>query len=219
MTRRTSSRDASKSLGATQVSGRLVLAQASFGSSTRRIGVASQVLRFGVRRRLSQSRCLSLLLAMASRACLLFPPRGHKPPLTPLPLTPSLSSSPLCQTPGRRSVGNRSTISPSRPVLFALHPRFPNMIRFGNRPPLIRLSASAHKSLIVRNSVPMLSYRVISRTRMYEVIRGYVSFLFFSFLYLEMSFFPNIFCTIAVSSLYGEYVVRSFLPGGAFSTL
>ena len=42
-----------------------------------------------------------------------------------------------------------------------------------------------------------------------------VSF-FFPFVYLEMSLFPNIFCIIAVFSLYGEYVVRFFLPDGAF---
>ena len=34
-----------------------------------------------------------------------------------------------------------------------------------------------------------------------------------------MSLFPSIFCTISAFSLYGEYVVRSFLPGGVFSTL
>ena len=39
---------------------------------------------------------------------------------------------------------------------------------------------------------------------------------FFPFVYLEMSLFPSIFCTIAVFSLYGEYVVRSFLPDGVF---
>ena len=45
--------------------------------------------------------------------------------------------------------------------------------------------------------------------------------LFFSFfVYLEMSLFPSIFfCTISAFSLYGEYVVRSFLPDGVFSTL
>ena len=42
-----------------------------------------------------------------------------------------------------------------------------------------------------------------------------VSF-FFPFVYLEMSFFPKTFCAIAVFSLYGEYVVRSFLPNGVF---
>ena len=31
-----------------------------------------------------------------------------------------------------------------------------------------------------------------------------------------MSLFPSIFCIIAAFSLYGEYVVRSFLPNGVF---
>ena len=39
---------------------------------------------------------------------------------------------------------------------------------------------------------------------------------FFPFVYLEMSFFPSIFCTIAAFSLYREYVVRFSLPGGVF---
>ena len=39
---------------------------------------------------------------------------------------------------------------------------------------------------------------------------------FFSFFFLEMSRFPTIFCTISAFSLYGEYVVRSFLPNGFF---
>ena len=39
---------------------------------------------------------------------------------------------------------------------------------------------------------------------------------FFPFVSLDMSFFPSIFCTIAVFSLYGEYVVRFFLPDGVF---
>ena len=39
----------------------------------------------------------------------------------------------------------------------------------------------------------------------------------FPFVYLEMSLFPFLFfCTIAVFSLYGEYVVRFFLPDGVF---
>ena len=37
-----------------------------------------------------------------------------------------------------------------------------------------------------------------------------------TYMYLEMSLFPSIFCTIAVFSLYGEDVVRSFLPDGVF---
>ena len=39
-------------------------------------------LRFRVRLQLSQSRCLSLLLAISGRAFLFLPPRGHEPPPT-----------------------------------------------------------------------------------------------------------------------------------------
>ena len=54
----------------------------SFDSSTTRsiIGVAWQTLRFRVRSQVSQTLCLSLLLAMSSRIYLLLSPRGHKPP-------------------------------------------------------------------------------------------------------------------------------------------
>ena len=38
--------------------------------------------------------------------------------------------------------------------------------------------------------------------------------LFFPFVYLEMSFFSSILCTIAAFSLFGKYVVRCFLPNG-----
>ena len=43
-----------------------------------------------------------------------------------------------------------------------------------------------------------------------------VSFFLFPFVYLEMSLFPSIFCTIAAFSLNREYVVRSFLQNGVF---
>ena len=40
---------------------------------------------------------------------------------------------------------------------------------------------------------------------------------FLPFVYSEILFFPSIFCTIAVFSMYGEYiVVRCFLPDGVF---
>ena len=88
-------------------------------------------------------------------------------------LTPPFSYPPLCQTPRCRSLHSRSTLSPSHPVLLRTAPsRFSNMIIcFGNRPPLIRRSVPAHKSLLVRNVVSMFSHRVISRARLYEVIR------------------------------------------------
>ena len=53
--------------------------------TTRRLGQwvsLRKVLRFRVRLQLSQSRCLSLLLAMSGRVFLFFPPRGHEPPPT-----------------------------------------------------------------------------------------------------------------------------------------
>ena len=43
--------------------------------------------------------------------------------------------------------------------------RFPNTIRFGSRPPLIRRGVPAHKRFLVRNFVPMLSHPIISRAR------------------------------------------------------
>ena len=49
--------------------------------------------------------------------------------------------------------------------------RFPIMTRFGSRPPFIRMRVPAHKSLLERNVVSMLSHRVISRAQLYEVIR------------------------------------------------
>ena len=53
--------------------------------SNRRLGQwvsLRKILRFRVRYQLSQSRCLSLLLAMSNRVYLLFSPRGHEPPPT-----------------------------------------------------------------------------------------------------------------------------------------
>ena len=63
--------------------------------TTRRLGQwvsLRKILRFRVRLQLSQSRCLSLLLAMSGRVFLFFPPRGHEPPPTLRDrLNPSLS--------------------------------------------------------------------------------------------------------------------------------
>ena len=53
--------------------------------STRRLGQwvsLRKTLRFRVRLQLSQSRYLSLLLAISSRVYLFFPSRGHEPPPT-----------------------------------------------------------------------------------------------------------------------------------------
>ena len=59
---------------------------------------------------------------------------------------------------------------PPRPLRTAPS-RFPNTIRFGSCPQLIRMSVPTHKSLLVRNVVSMLSHPVISRAWLYEVIR------------------------------------------------
>ena len=40
-----------------------------------------------------------------------------------------------------------------------------------------------------------------------------------TFVFLEMSLFPSIVCTISASLLYGEYVVCSFLPNDVFLSL
>ena len=64
----------------------------------------------------------------------------------------------------------RSFSFPLRPLRTAPS-GFPKTIRFGSRPPLIRRSVPAHKSLLVRNVVSMLPHPVISRARLYEVIR------------------------------------------------
>ena len=53
--------------------------------TTRRLGQwvsLRKILRFHVRLQLSQSRWLSLFLAMSGRVFLFFPPRGHEPPPT-----------------------------------------------------------------------------------------------------------------------------------------
>ena len=54
----------------------------SYDSSARSMGVASQNSTLPCAIQLSQSRCLSLLLAMSGRVFLFFPPRGHEPPPT-----------------------------------------------------------------------------------------------------------------------------------------
>ena len=138
-----------------------------------------KTLRFRVRLQLSQSCCLSLLLAMSSRVFLFFPPRGHEPPPTLRGrLNPNLSlyrhRFPIPRYAKRPDVALYTVgpffLLPPRPLRTAPS-RFPNMIRFGNRPPPIQRSVPAHKSLLVRNAVSMLSHPVISRARLYEVIR------------------------------------------------
>ena len=116
---------------------------------------------------------------MSSRVYLFFPPRGHEPPPTLRDrLNPYLSLQrrrfPVLRYAKRPDVALYAIgplfLLPPRPLRTAPS-RFPNMIRFGSRPPLIRMSVPAPKSLLVRNVVSMLSHEVISRARLYEVIR------------------------------------------------
>ena len=176
-------------LGATQV----VVTQVGPGPShvraripsTRRLGQwvsLRKILRFRVRYQLSQSRCISLLLAMSGRVHLFFPPRGHESPPTPSVTTSTHTSAfnaiafqSLVMPNARMSLCTQSVHPFSFPPrsLRAARSRFPNMIRFGSHPPLfiIQMSVPAHKSLLVRNFVSLLSHRVTSRARLYEVIR------------------------------------------------
>ena len=134
-------------LGTTQISVCLVHVQDSSGSAAGQVGVASQVLRFRVRLQLSQSRCLSLILVMSSRTHLFSPPRGHKPPNLRYIINLHLClQRPRFLFPryAKRQDVTLNVIGPFffPPRLLRTAPsRFPNMIRFGNRPPLIRISA------------------------------------------------------------------------------
>ena len=161
-------------LGSSRVRARIPL--------TRRLGqwmLLHKVLRFRVRYQLSQSRCLSLLLAMSSRVYLFFlhPAMNlrlpsvnvstHTPAFNAVAFqSPAMSNArmSLCPQPVH------SFSFPPRPLRTALS-RFPNRIRLGSRPPLIRMSVPAHKSLLVHDVVSMLSQRVNSRVPLSEVIR------------------------------------------------
>ena len=167
-------------LGARQVSVRLAPVQDSFGSSTRLVGVASQVLRFRVRYQLSQSCCLSLLswrCLAASTSFFLHTAMDLRPPsVTVSTYTFTFNAivfQSLVMQNTRVSLRTQSVHSFSF-TLYSLRTAlstFPNTIYFGKRPPLIRMSAPAHKRPLVRNVVSMLSHPVISRARLYEVIR------------------------------------------------
>ena len=61
------------------------------------------------------------------------------------------------------------------------------------------VEAAVLRSIVLRNAGAPIATRVS-----------------FPFVYFEMSLFPSIFCAIPAFSLYGEYVVRFFLPNGVF---
>ena len=116
---------------------------------------------------------------MSSRVNLFFPPRGDEPPptlravLTHTPAFNAVAFQSFAMPNARMSLCTQAVYSFSfTPRPFCTAPSmFPDMIRFGSRPPLIRMSVPAQKSICVRNAVSMLSHPVISRARLYETIR------------------------------------------------
>ena len=117
------SRDASSCLGATQVSVRLAPVQDSFDSSTRLMGVACQnsslpcaITTFFLRDSNQVfERTVSPVETLAAKRILRRPSVAVS--FTPQPPTPLLHNPPLSQTPGRRSVRNRS--SPHCTLMFS----------------------------------------------------------------------------------------------------
>ena len=144
--------------------------------STRRLGqwVSQSSMLPCVITKISQSRCLSLLLAISSRVYLFFPPRGHEPPpaLSAVAYQSPVTSNarmPLCT----QSV--HSFFFPPGPVRTAPS-RFLNTIRFVWQPPAAHSDEHPRpqKSLLVRNAVLMISHRIISRARLYQIIQWLV---------------------------------------------
>ena len=88
------------------------------------------------------------------------------PPSVTVSTHTSASSDVAFQTPGCRSVSNRSTLSPLGTLKVSEHKPL-------RQPPAAHSDElPAHqKSFLVRNVVSMLSHRVISSARLYEVIR------------------------------------------------
>ena len=178
---RMASRDASTTtcLRAAQVSVRLAPVQDSFGSST----IIGQVVSL---RRLyasvyDDSNFSSPVASLFSWQCQAAPTSSFLQTVINL-ISPSVTAS--THTSASNAIAFQFFLCYAKrpdvalyaigPVLSALHPqgfrtRFPLAT---NRPPLIRMmSAPAHKSLIVRNVISMLSHRVISRARLYEFLR------------------------------------------------
>ena len=117
-------------------------------------------------------RCLA-----ASTSCFLHAAINLRPPFLTVSTHTSASDAVAFPTPRYTKRPDVALYAIGPLFLLATRPlrtapsRFPNMIRFGNRPPHIRMSAPAHKSLLVRHVFSMFSHRVISKARLYEVIR------------------------------------------------
>ena len=173
-------RHASTCLGATQVSVRLASAQGIL----QLVGWANGCRFARFYGSVCDNNFSSLAASLFSWRCLAastssFPHAAMnlRPPSATVSTHTSASNAVAFQSPimpnARMSLCTQSVhsfSSPPRPLRTAPS-RFPKTIRFGSRPLLIRTSVPAHKSLLVRNVVSMLSHRVISRARLYEVIR------------------------------------------------
>ena len=116
-------------------------------------------------------RCLA-----ASTSSFLHAAMNLRPPSVTASTHSSAFSAVAFQSPtmpnARMSLWTQSVHSfsfPPRPLRTAPS-RFSKTIRFGSRPPLIRRGVPSHKSILVCNIVSILSHRVISRARLYEVI-------------------------------------------------
>ena len=79
------------------------------------------------------------------------------------------------------------------------------------------VEAAALRSIVLRYAGVPIATRVFFFFFFFFFLFFFSSF--FLFVYLEMSLFPSTFCTISAFSSYVEYVVRSFIPDGVFSTL
>ena len=137
-----------------------------------------KTLRFRVRLQLSQSRCLSLLLAMSGRVFLFLPPRGHEPPPTLRDrLNPNLSlyrhRFPIPRYAKRPDVA-LYTVGPFFLLLTpsSTHCALKVSEHDSLWPPPAAHSEkrSAHKRLLVRNVVSMRSHPVISSARGHPVV-------------------------------------------------
>ena len=162
-------------IGASQFSVCFASVKDSFDSLTRRNGVASQVLRSCVRSQLTQPRCLFLLLSRLASSTSSFLHAA----INILSFTVTVSTNTFASN----AVASRSPAMPNARMWFCTHSvhafffpsrplltapsRSPNMVRFGNRPPLIRKSVPAQKRLVMLSVSSMIPQPVISNALMY----------------------------------------------------
>ena len=149
----------------------------SFTSSLRLIDDASKVRHFPIRHQVSFASFLSCRSLAAASASFLHAAVNLHHPSVMVSIHTRFSNVIPSQPPRYANAWRSLSTQPIH--FFSLPPcplraepsRFPNTIRFGNRPPLIRISVPAYKSLIVRKVVLVLSRLVISMVWVQEVIQ------------------------------------------------